>query len=158
MTVTRHPGELASPQQMLALADEYRRASDALHKQVKKGEPLSLAPFRVTAIHAVELYLTAMLLACDREPSEIRGFGHDLSKRAALAQTVGLRLRKGTVEHLSALSTGREYFVSRYAPEVASVASMQTNRMLATLKDVAEKTTAIVKAAKIRPRRAQLSR
>ena len=158
MTGTSHPGELASPQQMLALADEYRLASDALHKQRRMGEPLSLAPFRLTAIHAVELYLNAMLLACGREPAEIRGFGHDLSKRAALALTLGLKLRKGTVQHLDMLIVGREYLVSRYAPEVAGVASLQTNRMLATLKDVAEKTSAIVNAAKTKPRRAPLCR
>ncbi len=158
MTGTSYPGELASPKQMLALADEYHRASDALHEKRRKGEPMSLAPFRLTAIHAIELYLTAMLLSCGAEPKKIRGFGHNLSKRAELAQTLGLKLRKGTIEHLGTLSTGREYFVSRYAPEVVGVSSLQTNRLLATVKDVAKKTSAIVKAAKTRPRRAPLSR
>ena len=158
MTAENHPGEPASPQQALVLADEYRRASNGLHEQRKKRQPLSLAPFRLTAIHAIELYLTAMLLACGHQPREIRVFGHDLSKRAEVAQRLGLNLRKRTVEHLGALSASREYLVSRYAPELVSVASSQINRLLATLNEVAEKTTAIVAIADARPHPARFCR
>ena len=151
MTAKRHPGEPASPQQVLSLADEYRRASNGLYELRRKRRPLSLAPSRLTAIHAIELYLTAMLLSRGHQASEIRAFGHDLSKRAAIAQTLGLNLRKRTLDHLGALSANREYLVSRYAPELVGVASSQINRLLATLNEVAEKTTAIVADAKPRP-------
>lgn len=144
MTSKSQPGEPASPLQMLSLADEYRRASDSLVERRRKQQPLSLAPFRLTAIHAIELYLTATLLAYGHQPQEIRGLGHDLSKRAALAQKRGLNLRKRTVEHLGALGANREYLVSRYAPELLGVASSQINRLLATLNEVAEKSAAMV--------------
>ena len=158
MTAASHPGEPASPQQILLLADVYRRASDNLHGQRRKGQPLSLAPFRLNAIHAIELYLTATLLARGHQPNEIRGLRHDLLKRAELAQKLGLNLRKRTVEHLGVLSANREYIVSRYAPELVGVASSQINRLFATLNDVASKTKPIIEATEPKPRPAPLSR
>lgn len=142
---------------MLSLAEEYRRASAVLHKLHKKGQPLSLVPFRLTTIHAIELYLSAMLLAHGRQPREIRALGHDLLKRAQLAQGFGLNLRKRTVEHLGSLCANREYLVSRYAPELGRPA-FHVNQLLATLDDVAEKTSVIVEAAEPKPRPAPLCR
>lgn len=157
MTDGAYPGDPATPQQLLALADEYRLAAGELQHLKRKRAPLSLAPFRLTAIHAIELYLSAMLLAHGRQPSEIRALGHDLLKRAELAQGSGLKLRKRTLEHLRSLCTNREYLVSRYAPEPHSAAS-HVNQLLATLNEVAAKTAAIVTTAALKPRLAQPSR
>lgn len=157
MTDGAYPGDPATPQQLLALADEYRLAAAELQHLHRKGAPLSLAPFRLVAIHAVELYLSAVLLAHGRQPSEIRALGHDLLKRAEFAQGFGLTLRKRTLEHLRSLCANREYLASRYAP-VPRGAGFHVNQLLATLNEVAEKTTALVKPADPKPRRAQPSR
>jgi hypothetical protein len=94
--------------------------------------------FGLTAIHAVELYLNAFLLRHGHSPSQVRKLQHDLLARAELAIAGGLTLRKRTAEHLRSLSAGREYLVSRYAPELAETMS-QINRLAATLDEVANK-------------------
>ena len=134
----KYPGETASPEQVFALADEYRRAAHLLVQQGKKGKPLTRAPMRLSAIHAIELYLTALLLKRGRTASQIRGLQHDLGVRAQLAATEGLKLRKRTAEHLHHLSLSREYLVTRYGPELASTTSNPT-RLSATLEEVAQK-------------------
>jgi hypothetical protein len=145
MADTSYPGDEATPEGMQALADEYRKAAKALRQRIVPGERLSRAPFHLTAIHAVELYLDAFLLKRGRTPSYIRRLQHDLGKRAELAIEGQLSLRKGTVEHLCKLSDSREYVVSRYAPELVAAMS-ELNRLEATLDDVAEK---VSKAGKI---------
>jgi hypothetical protein len=95
---------------MLALANEYRRASELLHDLGRRGEPLSRAPVRLTAIHAIELYLSAVLLEHGREPREVRALGHELFERAKLARAGGLCLRERTLAHLGALDANRELF------------------------------------------------
>jgi hypothetical protein len=157
MTDGAYPGVPATPQQLLALADEYRLAAGELQHLHRKGAPLSLAPFRLVAIHAVELYLSAVLLAHGRQPSEIRALGHDLPTRAEFAQGVGLKLRKRTLEHLRSLCANREYLVSRYSHPPQGAAS-QVNQLLATLNEVASKTVVIVTGAAPKPRLAQPSR
>lgn len=157
MTDGAYPGDPATPQQLMSLAGEYRLAANQLQNLQRKGAPLSLAPFRLTAIHAIELYLSAALLAHGRQPSEIRALGHDLLKRAELAEELGLKLRKRTFEHLRSLCANREYLVSRYAPEPKGTAS-HANRLLATLNEVATKAAGIVTTAAPKPRLAQPSR
>jgi len=132
------PGDAATPSQVQALADEYRTASTTLLNLGRRGAPLSSAPFRLTAIHAVELHLNAFLLRRGHSPSHLRKLQHDLRARTELALAGGLSLRKRTAEHLCNLSIGREYFVSRYAPELVETMS-QTNRLAATLEEVANK-------------------
>lgn len=136
-----YPGEMATAAQVRALADEYRKASHVLLELGRRGAPLTRAPFRLTAIHAVELYLNAFLLSMGRAAGEIRGLQHDLRSRADLALASGLSLRKRTAEHLRSLSDGREYLASRYGPELSTALS-QINRLLATLEEVANKVTA----------------
>lgn len=143
MTGESYPGDSASPAQVRALADEYRGASDVLGKLGRKGEPLSRAPFRLTAIHAIELYLHAVLLARGRDPRSARGLGHRLSERA---KESGLCLRERTLEHLRALDANREYLTSRYCPEFLATAS-QINRLKATLDEVAKKATVAITLA-----------
>ena len=132
-----YPDERATAEQVLHLAREYRQAAEKLVECGRRREPLSRAPFRMVAIHAIELYLNALLLAAGRPAGKVRGLHHDLGVRTALAIGVGLRLRKRTVQHLETLSETREYLLTRYDPE-ASMPS-EVNRLLATLTEVSEK-------------------
>jgi HEPN domain-containing protein len=137
-----YPGETASPQQIVELANEYRRAAEALLHTGRRKTPLSWAPFRLVAIHAIELYLNALLLAAGHPSAKLRGLQHDLASRTKFALSAKLTLRKRTLSHLESLSKTREYLTTRYDP--AASASSQLNRLEATLSEVAEKVTALV--------------
>lgn len=137
-----YPGETATPAQLAALANEYRVAATALLATGRRGQPLSRAPFRFMAIHAVELYLNAMLLAAGCDPVELRRMHHDLASRTRLAVAAKLVLRQRTLTHLLTLSETREYLTTRYDPDAS--ASSQLNRLAATLDEVAEKVTAFL--------------
>ena len=118
-------------------------AAHLLLKQKRRGDTRSLAPCRLSAIHAVELYLNALLLHTGHDPSDVRGMQHSLAKRTERAIACGLHLRKRTVAHLAAMEGNREYLVSRYGPEMTATVS-QINRLTATLDEVAKKVTAIM--------------
>ncbi|WP_257558411.1 hypothetical protein [Sphingobium sp. CFD-2] len=133
-----YPGEVATPNNIRQLADEYRGAAHDLMGRGKRGKPSSWAPARMTAIQAIELYLNALLLARGVKPAEIRGYQHDLRKRTANPAVSALRLRQRTLEHLGKLSEGREYLSIRYGPELSGNLS-QLNRLMATLDEVATK-------------------
>lgn len=139
-----YPGEIATPGEIRLLADEYRKAAHLLQQLGRAGEPLSRAPFRLSAIHAIELYLNALLLHRGYAPSEIRRMQHDLAERTGLAIANGLRLRSRTAAHLNALAQNREYLVTRYGPESSGTAS-QINRLEATLEEVLKKVTEMLK-------------
>lgn len=141
----RYPGELAAPLDLVRLADEYRQAAVVIARLGRRGEPVSRAPYRLAAIHAVELYLNAHLLHVGHEPGDIRGLQHDLAARTALSISGGLALRKRTAAHLKAMTGSREYLVARYSPELTSTLS-QLNRLAATLEEVADKVSSAVKA------------
>ena len=113
-----------------------------LQPQWRPGEALSKAPFRFLAIHAIELYLNALLLHLDFKPNLIRGKGHNLAWRTELAVRNGLNLRRRTTEHLIAMSGDREYLSMRYDPETKS--NSHLNRLQATLEEVGCKVAAIV--------------
>ncbi len=119
------------------LADEYRCAAEALFQTGRPRQPLSRAPYRLVAIHAVELYLNAFLLAAGHPCKTVRGLQHDLAARTQLALDAKLGLRKRTMEHLFRLSQTREYLITRYDPEAP--AGSELNRLAATLTEVAEK-------------------
>jgi len=138
-----YPGELAAPHVVRRLADEYRGAAHLLLPSGRRGDPLSRAPYRFAAIHAIELYLNAFLLKQSIEPSVVRRMQHDLSARTTLAIDSGLRLRKRTEAHLHDMTGNREYLVTRYGPELTATMS-QINRLTATLDEVAKKVTAAV--------------
>lgn len=140
---TTYPGSSASAEEIILLAREYQSAAPILLECARKGKPLSRAPARLCAIHAIELYLNAFLRNLGNTPEEIRSWRHDLAERAKLAREHGLRLRKKTAEHLVKLSEDREYLVSRYGPELASTLS-QMNRLMATLDEVAKKVQGVV--------------
>ncbi|MER9876749.1 hypothetical protein [Mesorhizobium sp. M0195] len=139
----KYPGELASTQQVHELAEEYRKAANHLLQLGRPGKPLTRAPFRLAAIHAIELYLTALLLHRGHNANQVRKLQHDLSRRTEHALEAGLRLRAKTAKHLQSLSQNREYLVTRYGPELAATAS-QINRLTATLEEVAAKVTALL--------------
>ena len=140
-----YPGELATPQQIRRLADEYRQAAELLLSTGRRGDPLSRAPFRLAAIHAIELYLNALLLHRGHDPSAVRGLQHNLAVRTDRALAAGLRLRQRTAAHLKSMAANREYLVTRYGPEMTGTAS-QLNRLAATLSEVARKVAAIIPA------------
>lgn len=142
--IAPYPGEAASAAQLLKLADEYRAAAHLLLKeQSRPKQPLSRAPFRLTAIHAIELYLNALLLHAGMDAAAIRGMKHDLSRRAKTAITKGLVLRRLTASHLDTIMGNREYLTSRYGAEMTSSES-QINRLTATLDEVAAKVAKVV--------------
>lgn len=132
-----YPGEGASATQILLLADEYRRSADALLNAGRSGCAISWAPYRLVAIHAIELYLSAYLVAAGSRAAEIRAMQHDTAARAQAAAVAKLQLRKRTSAHLQALSDNREYLVARYDPAQTTVS--QLNRLQATLAEVAQK-------------------
>ena len=134
------PGDDATPQQVLQLAHEYRRAADLLLPTGRRKKPLSWAPYRLAAIHAIELYLNAFLMLRGFKSATLKGLGHDLTIRRGLAIDGGLELRKNTADHLKDLSEAREYLIMRYGPEIADKVS-PLNRLNATLREVAEKVT-----------------
>ena len=137
-----YPGETAAPRQIADLADEYRRAADALLHTGRPGQPLSRAPYRLVAIHAIELYLNAFLLAAGHPSTKLRALHHDLAARTEFALSAKLPLRKRTVEHLRRLSKTREYLLTRYDP--ATVPGSELNRLAATLTEVAEKVGGLI--------------
>lgn len=112
----------------------------------RRSEPLSFAPFRLTAIHAAELYLSALLVHGGRSVADVRALGHDVAARANLASELGLKLRKRTLQHLGALRESREYLVSRYGVETRSLS--QVNRLIATLEELSEKVRISILASK----------
>ncbi|QNA84461.1 hypothetical protein G4G27_11015 [Sphingomonas sp. So64.6b] len=137
-TLKEYPGALATPAQFRELADEYRDAALLLLAASERRRPLSRAPFRLSAIQAIELYLNAYLLAHGHDAAEVRKLQHDLGARTELAAAAGLKLRQKTAEHLKTLHQNREYLVTRYGPELASQTS-QINRLTATLDEVGRK-------------------
>ena len=145
-----YPGESATPEQILKLAEEYRKAAHLLLQLGRRGDPLSRAPYRLSAIHAIELYLNALLLFMGQETSRIRGLQHNLAARSEVAIANGLQLRKRTAAHLSAMVGNREYLVTRYGPEMTATTS-QINRLTATLEEVATKVIAKMAASNGKP-------
>jgi HEPN domain-containing protein len=102
----------------------------------RKGDPLSRAPGRLVAQHAIELYLNAFLIMKGEDRKSLRD--HDLADRANRAKSASLGLRKRTLAHLVEMTTKREYLVTRYAPELTTTLS-EINRLMATVEEVARK-------------------
>lgn len=141
---TIYPGEDATAQQVLMLANEYRKAAETLLPTGQRGKPLSRAPYRLVAIQAIELYLNALMLSRGQPSKKVRGLHHNMEARASFAHTSGLNLRKATVRHLIDISLSREYVVSRYGAELTHPGS-PLNRIAATLREVSEKVAKTIK-------------
>lgn len=132
-----YPGDDASPNQILALAGEYDSAAQILLSTNTKNVR---RPFRMTALHAIELYLNAHLVHIGFTLANIRGLQHDLATRAAILAN-DLKLREKTKAHLTFITRNREYLVSRYQPLARELSEL--NRISATLAEIREK---VVKA------------
>ncbi|EJB04560.1 hypothetical protein FHX14_001458 [Rhizobium sp. BK619] len=130
-----YPGSNAKPLEVLDLANAYSRASRLLFSSGQKQVVLSIAPARMCAIHAIELYLNAFLRHEGVAPKEIRKRMHNLAEPTFVAK---LQLRKKTARHLEAMTAKREYIISRYAPE-RTREHTELNRLTATLKEVMAK-------------------
>ena len=142
-----HPGAVATPSQVLSLAEEYRQAAHALLPTGRRRQPLSRAPYRLVAIHSLELHLNALLLATGHPMARVRGLQHDFATRTELAIAAGLKLRTRTILHLRGLSETREYLITRYDPGLS--ATSQLNRLAATLEEVAEKVATLVRRREV---------
>lgn len=140
-----YPGAHASPNELLQLAVEFDQTARLLAMRGRKGQPISRAPYRLAAIHAIELYLSAFLLHSGLEPCQVRALQHDLAARTDLSLARGLRLRTKTASHLRTMTAAREYLVSRYCPERSSSLS-HPDRLSATLGDVGLKVGAAMSA------------
>ena len=138
-----YPGDSATAAQLLLLAEAYRKAAKLLLDQGEHGLPLSRAPLYLTAIHAIELYMNALLKHGGHEPSRIRSMQHRLRDRSDLAVGLRLQLRARTTNHLAAIDAAREYLVARYDPSLAGSIS-QLNRLTATLDEIAGKVARII--------------
>ena len=143
LSCTKYPGDSVTAEEILRLAEEYKKAAELLRTLSRRGSPISRAPFRLSAIHAIELYLNALLLHSNRKASEIRKLQHNLEQRLKLAAADGLQLRKKTMNSLVKMTADREYLVTRYDPEFTASVS-QINRVEATLDKVAREVTKIV--------------
>jgi len=133
-----YPGERATADEIFRLAEEYRRAASSLIDIRRPGQPFSRAPYHLTAIHAIELYLNAFLLSQGLKPCDLRKLQHDLSARISHELSAGLDLRNRTAAHLSDLSERREYLISRYGTDQMTTVS-QINRLQATLEEIQSK-------------------
>ncbi len=138
MTNRTYPGEGANVAQLIQMAHEYRLAARALLSNDNPARSHFSAPGRMLAIHAIELYLNALLIREGHKAVEIRGMHHDLSTRTTMAIAHGIKLRKLTEAHLNNLAENREYLVLRYDPGWKASVS-QINRLISTLDEVARK-------------------
>jgi len=138
-----YPAKTAGVRGILNLATQYQDAANKLGEGSSKPNQ---APRRLLALHAMELYLSAFLLAKGVDPATIRGFRHDLGERVRIASEGGLVLRKRTVAHLATLSASNEYHVVSYVPELMSTLS-QVNRVMATVDELSRKVRKALRAS-----------
>jgi hypothetical protein len=132
------PGDLATPEEVLRLADSYRQAALGVGGTWNARRSCFAFALPERGDHAIELYLNALLLRAGHPPSLIRGLRHDFSARADLAITCGLLFRRRTAAHLRMIAATREHLVTRYGPELTSTLT-QLNRLAATLDEIATK-------------------
>ena len=138
-----YPGKAAGVRGILSLATQYQDAANKLGEGSSKANHL---PRRLLALHAMEFYLNAFLVAKGVNLTTISGFQHDLGQRARMASEAGLVLRKRTVAHLATLSASNEYHVIRYAPELTSTPSQMT-RVMATVDELSRKVRKALRAS-----------
>lgn len=132
------PGDNADPRDVLALANQYRSAFENLRRPKGAAAKALIAPAHLCAIHAIELYLHALLRQEGTPYSTLRDHHHKLSDMATYERVAELNLRTKTIEHLKTMTDSREYVVVRYAPEMKHKRSNPT-QVEATLNDIADK-------------------
>lgn len=151
-----YPGESATAEECFQPGEEYRRAAGLLLGIGLRKQPLSRAPYRLAAIHAIELYLNALLLFEDIKPCALRRLQHNLSARIDHPLAAGLVLRDRTIAHLRTLSERREYLVSRYGVDQMNTVS-QINRPQATLEEVRSKVANVIRPESALPRQVDVT-
>lgn len=129
-------------EELIRLANHYRGAANDLRRLSEEKGPSRVAPCRLCAVQAIELYLAAFLLQRGHPPECLRAAEHDLAQRAALASAGGLALRRRTAIHLATMTARREHLVLRYDPRMRELAPL--NRLWATLDEIARKATLAV--------------
>lgn len=142
-----YPGSQASVDEIIDLANAYYSAAITLLETGESLQPMSYAPARMCALHAIELYMNAFLRHEGRPPEEIRGRMHNLADSQIAA---ALKLKPRTARHLEELSARREYLLVRYAPEQTKGLS-ELNRLLATLVEIMTNVGGHLKASGARP-------
>ncbi|MCA0890011.1 hypothetical protein [Qipengyuania flava] len=125
-----YPGETATATEVVALADEYRFAAQLLVQNGRPKQPRSRAPFRMVAIHAVELYLNAFLLQSGHSAGQVRGLQHNLAARADLAVDRGLVLRKRTSDRGIAVMDSRERNLSNQKTFLVTITRLRDHLTL----------------------------
>jgi hypothetical protein len=133
-----YPGERATADELFRLAEEYRRAASLLVQSRRPSQPFSRAPYHLAAIHAIELYLNALLLSQGMTPCDLRKLQHDLSARIGHDLAAGFGLTRRTTAHLVDLSKRREYLIVRCGTDQMKEMS-QINRLQATLEEIQSK-------------------
>ena len=142
-----YPGADADPVSLLKMAEQYRLAAHALRLLGRRREPVTFAPNRFVAIHAIELHLNALLRAKGHRPAAVRGMQHNLAARTDAAIAAGLVLKKRTAQHLRSLTQTREYLITRYDPDLSTASEL--TRLKATLDEVAAKAATIINASEV---------
>ena len=127
-----YPGSLATVREIIDLANEYYHAANVLFQRAQKEAPLSYAPARFCAIHAIELYLNAFLRHEGIAPEQIRRRMHNLADPTFVTT---LKLKKKTAQHLETIVAKREYLIARYAPDQYSQHT-ELNRLSATMAEI----------------------
>jgi hypothetical protein len=116
--VVEYPGDSATAQQLLELADQYFNAALTTRaKQVKPRQRLTWAPTRLLYVHAIELYLNAWLRKKNVANATLRGMKHSLSERYNEAARLGLTLPDSAQRNLVQVEHENAYVVVRYGPE-----------------------------------------
>jgi hypothetical protein len=146
-----YPGNDVSAAQFSKLALHYADAAHSFSKLPEKQKGLALAPYRLLAIHAIELALNALLLHNNVPPEKVRGLQHNLQERITLTEKFGLTLRAKTVLHIKNLTDSREYLVHRYDPQTSLKVS-QLNRLIATMQEVSCKVQALLAVKQKEPK------
>lgn len=139
-----YPGHAERPGDVLSLADEYATAAARLLAESRGRKGLSRNPAHLCAIHAIELYLNAFLLHRSQPPDLVRGMFHSVDRKAELATSLGLTLSKRTALHLAEIAAAREYLVVRYAPTAPLEGLSPSDRLMATVGELAKKVTAAI--------------
>jgi hypothetical protein len=142
-----YPGSATTALQLKELALHYADAACVFEKLPHTPKGLALVPFRLLAIHAIELTFNAVLVHNSVKAEEIRAMHHDLRAHMVMAETFGLKLRPKTVKHICDLTANREYLVHRYDP-AESLRAGHLNRLIATLREVSKKTNQLLAAEK----------
>lgn len=132
------PGDNATPQDVLVLANQYRSAFENLRRPKGAAAKALIAPAHLCAIHAIELYLHALLRQEGTPYPALRDHHHKLADMVTYECVAELNLRTKTIQHLKTMTDSREYVVVRYAPEMKHKRSNPT-QVEATLKDIADK-------------------